>query len=406
MGNLRVLIASDLHMHNDALSAETLPSYLTSHPDYRGANQSPIKGIEKLLCSQKAKVDWILCPGDLGDKADITAQQVAWSDLESLRSKLHAKRLIATIGNHDVDSRGMTAAASPTDSLKKLTPPFPIRDTNLWSRFWTRDYTIYVEKARRIRLVVVNSCMFHSHTDPSMNKIERERGRVSENTIARIQSELFKGSYSLNIMMLHHHIRQHPFATNDTSHAIGGDQLIEVLKETSANWFIVHGHRHMPDLSYSQGGSNSPLVFSAGSVAALTWRLRGQSPRNQFYVVDFDVPSETGVTAALKGRIQSWDWTPLKGWQNACNESGLPRLCGFGFRGDVSLLAPAISSKLQTAIGRRMSWTELTSQMPDLSYMLPSDMELLLTALTQSKVVVNFDRWQFPSQFELERENV
>jgi hypothetical protein len=58
-----------------------------------------------LLKHDHLTADLLLSPGDLGDKADPTGIQLGGQTLNRLKDQLEARELVASAGNHDVDSR-------------------------------------------------------------------------------------------------------------------------------------------------------------------------------------------------------------------------------------------------------------------------------------------------------------
>lgn len=383
-------------MHNRPLEEAGVPSRLTTDPDYQSHLLNPIRGAAALFKDANPAIDWILCPGDLSDKADVRAQRAAWEELESLRLALHAQKLISTTGNHDVESHAVAPGLDPNASQRALNPRFPIRDAGLWKRYWKKHFVQVRNRTGEIGLFIVNSCRFHDPTDI----VERERGRITDGLIADIKNVIDTSEAKINILMLHHHIRQHPFARNDNSHAHNGAMLLEILRESGKNWLVLHGHQHMPDIRYFEGGLFSPLVFSAGSVAAETWRSRSITPRNQIYLIDLDVPADADPSQSLRGTIQSWDWVEYNGWIPASPNSGLPRLCGFGYRGDLADLITRMRSAIKLKHNSRMSWDELSVAVTDVKNIIPSDMIQVLSLLERDGVNISYDKYGFPKQFE------
>ncbi len=100
---LNVLVISDPHAHaRDPLASDS-PSYYSTDSKYRTAQLHPFVGLAQQIKAEGLKVDWIFAPGDLGDKADATAQKAAWDDLEEVRRSLGATLLY---GVRDIDSLG------------------------------------------------------------------------------------------------------------------------------------------------------------------------------------------------------------------------------------------------------------------------------------------------------------
>ncbi|MGY2810775.1 metallophosphoesterase family protein [Bradyrhizobium sp. USDA 4506] len=280
----QILVLSDLHLHHgDNESGE--PSYLSSLPRLASPTRNPLTGIPDLLKAHDIRPDWILSPGDLGDKCDQLAQSEAWKLLETVRRKTHSRKLIGSVGNHDVDSRRNDDAGRPNDALLSLNPMFPTTPKRESDRFWREGFVCIQDDLSDINLVVMNSCEFHGVTPAKGKKEEAARGRISTRTIDKFAASLGQKLRSRNILLLHHHIRQHPWLPNENSHLENGAALLEVLKQSGWQWLVIHGHQHLPNLSYSEGGAIAPIVFSAGSLAAPTTVIRSKRPRNQMYCI-------------------------------------------------------------------------------------------------------------------------
>src|ERR1700730_9074557 len=287
MASFRILVLSDLHMHQGVPTEGASPSYLSSRPDFAGPKVNPLRDATELMKKLRAKIDWIVCPGDISDKNDIISARLACSGLEELKRRVHARKLIGTVGNHDVDSRREDAQQHPDDSLRNLQPRFPSTDERFFTRFWTNHYVIWKDKKADATLVVLNSCVLHGLAVPPNADPEHKRGYITEQILNNLSAELPTRLSNINILLMHHHIRQHPWLAGDESHAVNGPQLIERLRDTGVPWFVIHGHLHLPNLSYPDAGERAPIILSAGSLAAKTFPVRGHTPRNQMYLIEF-----------------------------------------------------------------------------------------------------------------------
>src|SRR5450759_3743692 len=91
------------------------------------------------------------------------------------------------------------------------------------------------------------------------------------------------------------------------------DRLIDLLGDGNlGQWLIVHGHKHFPNIAYSAGAAQSPVVFSCGSFSArLSPELQTRA-RNQFYIIE--IPLKKVKVLGLVGKILAWDWSAGKGW--------------------------------------------------------------------------------------------
>lgn len=395
----RMLVVSDLHLHHgDNESGE--PSYLSSLPRLESPTRNPLSGIPDLLKSEQIRPDWILCPGDLGDKCDQLAQSEAWKQLEKVRRRTNSRKLIGSVGNHDVDSRRNSAEYRPNDALLSLSPMFPATPKRESDRFWREGFVCIQNDAYDINLTVLNSCEFHGVVSAHGADEESIHGKVSARTIDKLAASLKTKLRGRNILLVHHHVRQHPWLPNESSHLQNGAALLEVLKQTGRQWLVIHGHQHLPNLSYSEGGATAPVVLSAGSIAAPTTVIRSKRPRNQMYCIEF--PSGKNANVELFGHIRAWDWYPHLGWQPSHRESGLPHSCGFGFR-SIGELAEKVFAQVSTAISGQLRWPQVTASLPEIGNLIPDDIDTLINSMESKGALVDYDRWGMPSAVGVRR---
>src|ERR1022692_1873708 len=144
-----LLVISDLHAHSGDPSGGDAPSNYSTNNLYGAPTINPMVDIATLVKDAGLSVDWIVCPGDLGDKADPNAQNAAWAQLEKIRIAVGADLLLGTAGNHDIDSRRTLPEFDPKSALQLLHPKFP---TNVFcfeagdgvhsDRFWSRNFVV------------------------------------------------------------------------------------------------------------------------------------------------------------------------------------------------------------------------------------------------------------------------
>jgi len=177
---LNLLVISDVHAFDGDPLDEKSVSYFSTRPSHhRYSTTNPFLSIPELMASNGLRVDWILCPGDLADRADPTSQEVAWKALEELRLKVGARRLIGTVGNHDVDSRLTFDEFDTKGALQSLFPIFPGLAEPDCDFFWSRNFVTLEEED--VLLLVLNSSAFHginSDDDGKRSTKEYEHGRV------------------------------------------------------------------------------------------------------------------------------------------------------------------------------------------------------------------------------------
>lgn len=394
---MRIAVLSDLHAFcSDARKASDgksvlPPSLIDFSASTRKPNIDPLAGFIKLFESGEIDPpDLLIVGGDLGDKADTHAIQAVWGELSSLVDKLTVTNLVATCGNHDLDTRYKQNKFDPRGFLRTLKPGFPFPNTveqriNLLE-YWANNFSIL--EGKQYRILNINSCAFHgfgSEAEP-----ELERGRVSEITLDSIEEQLKiavkVAPHKQNICLFHHHIR--PVSTDtfdDTSTMKGSERLAEMLSKASlGEWLIIHGHRHRSNL-FCAGGNSAPIVLSCASFAATRTGDEHNPSPNQFYIVELE-DAPLGEVARVAGTIRAWNWTPSIGWQSKTSiPGGLPVVSGFGYRGYIPDLAKNIAIAVKTS--GKIVWSDLISNFPDLRRLMPSDNASLIETLESNGVI-------------------
>lgn len=386
---LRIAVVSDLHVFEGSSDKERPPSYVgTADPD-DGPSKYPFPGLQRLIEDQGLSADLLLCPGDMTNQAHTSALRHAWQKLHDLKGWLGASHLLATNGNHDIDSRFGDSDFDPKGAIQSLSPMFPGTTEAQCDRYWSRNFVVV--EHHNARVVLLNSAAFHGYGIE--REKEFERGRISQRTLLALQSELSATNAKVNILICHHH----PFRFNEISEADysemeGGSALLSMLADLG-EWLIIHGHKHFPKLAYSPGDATSPVIFSAGSFSAVLHPIAAQRARNQFYIIDIPIDELDSLGLELAGKIRAWDWIGLKGWQPAGPESGLPRSSGFGWRESPTSIAQNIAALLSPP-GVIRTWAEIISEIPKVDFLLPSNKRTVVQKLIEKhkvKVVANID---------------
>lgn len=380
----RILILSDIHMYDGAPSASG-PSWVSSHAVHQNPRKNPLTGLPTLF-DDTPKIDWILCPGDLADKNNPTCQNLAWTRLEELRKKLHARHLFATVGNHDVDSRHVNERNDlPTDALRALTPAFPhINATNdsLRNEYWSYGITQHTEDDESASLIILNSCDFHGLDsgvieDGKLKEQEWNRGKISNAAIDRLNDLVKKTKTRRNIILVHHHLDGTLAPERDYSVISNGHKILEAVDRSDHDWLVVHGHLHYPRL-YQSVNLRTTSVLSSGALGGMTYKLKsGTSPDNQVHLIEY---TDDKVAKAV---IHSWNWVHEEGWQPASSfKHGLPTKTGFGSTTTVESLHRSIRAILDKT--PEMAWADVVSAVPDVDFLTPDQHQRLCTELEQS----------------------
>jgi hypothetical protein len=383
---LHVAILSDLHACEGPAGGRQ-PSLLRVAAAENNAEWHPIAGLNQLIKRERLRTPILLCAGDLGDRATKLGVKYGWEKVQEVGKWLHARLVVGTAGNHDLDSRFIDNAYDPREFLQTLQPKFPLKNEALFNHYWSQHYAIMSKPTYRI--VVVNSCAYHGGAQSEMN-----HGRISEETLRAIRSKLEADTNQrrINILLCHHHPLQHQeINLGDYDAMKNGQLLLDMLGSGSfGNWIVVHGHKHHPKLCYASGGATSPVIFSAGSLSVdIQHELQGWS-RNQFYILR--MPVESSSHHCFVGSIDAWDWSCGIGWIPAGPTSGLPRRSGFGCRDDTHAIASAIAGVLRNR--QLMLWDRVKEQLPKLEYLIPQDvtaLKVLLSRDHQIELVVRED---------------
>ena len=366
---LQIAITSDLHAYvSTEIREGGTPSNLEVLSADTSSTTNPILGLRELITSLHLRADILLCPGDLGDKASPQGIQFAWQKVHEIGSWLGVAQVLATTGNHDVDSRFKDHEVDPSETIKNLDPPYPTPLERDNDAYFARDFVVV--DGENYRLVLLNSSAHHGTLEQEMN-----HGRVTATTIGLLRKKLISSTPKpVSILLCHHHPHHHSeLQLGSTDVMKDGQLLLDLLgSDAGAPWLVIHGHKHHPKITYAAGGTSSPVVFASGSLCAELFRELQTATKNQFHLLTLR-PADI-QQYGLVGTIESWYWSYGNGWQPSQIGSGLPRRCGFGFRGDLNRLARNIEKAVGDDIVR---WTSLTDKLPELSFLLPQDFQIL-----------------------------
>lgn len=366
------MVATLSDIHSFAGSPTTPPSTVRAP----GGAGDPFDRLEKLASEREWAADLLLCGGDICDHADPDGLVYAWKRLDDLAAQLGAT-LLATAGNHDLDSRFLRSDFDPKGALQNLIPPFPVGTIDGRDSYWARNYAIVVKDHTLV--VSLNSAAFHGYHNEERRFAEFNHGRVSRHTVDQLfkdLSDLDQSNIRHHLLLCHHHPQEvGPFADFEaTSVMRDAAYLLHKLETSGHEWLIVHGHRHLPFLTYAGG---SAVVFSCGSFARLVGDLYNGTVGNQFYFIRLGTQSYcTATDLDIAGTFESWNWVGGD-WVRAPQLRGLPPHGGFGFRGSIN----SLSSLMKTAVersGGTLTWPDLVKQTPALRHVTPVDLAKLL----------------------------
>ena len=392
MDKLRVAVITDIHAHSLPVLAKNAESWVTNQT--HDSKADPFQALSLHVKAKSITADLLICAGDMADKADPGGHAYVWPKLHMLKDSLKASRLIATIGNHDIDSRLQKSEYDPKDSIQALRPHIPLEDRNSALEFWAENFSVLEQDLYRI--VVLNTCAFHGYK--KLAEAEFMHGRVSPRTLTSIEDYLTQSkARKLNILVCHHHpFKFDDIDVDDYSQMVGGDLLIQLLSRPKfGSWMIIHGHKHQSRLLFAPGVNDSPLVFAAGSFGVKFHSQMAKVQTNQFYILDFDLSAAPAIGAGVFGQLEAWSWIPNKNWAESRGADGLLPGSGFGCRERASEVAKKISEWHKSSGQPYSKWNEAKESLPVLRYCTHADLLQIEEALEeQYSVEVNSSNGQ------------
>lgn len=295
--SVKIAVVSDLHVYTSAEPGKA-PSFLKTEEAVANPLQSPLNSLDILIAEKKMTADFLFCPGDLCDRADGQALRFAWRKLSELGQHLKAD-VVATTGNHDIDSRH-SSELEAANSVKQLSN-YPIGDSTLANEYWAKHFTVLEYAKTDCRIAILNSSACHGQID-----IEKNHGRIQETTLRQLERKLTEASApAANILLCHHNPQQQSeLLLGEDDWMRSGQPLLDLLSTPElGSWMVVHGHKHHPKLTYAAGGGTSPVVLSCGSFAAHLFPQLSSRTKNQFHLIEVNIPRSR--THGISGQIQS-----------------------------------------------------------------------------------------------------
>lgn len=376
---LTCLVISDLH---------TLVGKKIDDVSYLSYNNEESDFEKQLLCFLESKndrsFDCLICPGDIGNKADKKTFHLGWTLLHKITALLSIPNFYCVPGNHDYDSTRKDSI-DPRSYLKYIQPLFPTKDDSLNTRFWAWNW--FVVKQATYNVLMVDTSALQGY-----GKKEFQHGRIitetSDQIIEFVCSEEFVQK-PINILILHHNpysiVRGDVNSTEDF--AVGADYLINKLTTCMKGpWMIIHGHKHIPAISYvTSGSTESPVVFSAGTLAAKFFDDYTKYEANQLYFLEIDL-GLTESNGRATGRFETYEYSSVLGWRPACSEI-FPATGGFGSLDTPTIILRKIQDLLKVEKVLRNETLNYVYSM--IRYLAPDDRQKLEILLFRNNIIVN-----------------
>lgn len=371
---LKVAIISDLHCHrtSDCPHDSYLRSDMLRHP----VNNHPIESLIGLIEQEGLEVDLTLCPGDITNKSDRQGFISGWDFCLEVHHHLNSKQILATLGNHDADSRNSSGSYS-FEVAKGIRKGFPINDERARDTFWSKGCA-FVESEDYL-ILVINSSHFHHNVD------EASSGRVDDPMIDYVESYLSNCiDNRIKVAMSHHHPIDHSrLSLGEHDKIVNSERLLEVLGKYRFDLFV-HGHKHDPLLRYYQCTDSEVRIpiLSSGSFSATT-NTSFTSKRNNFHIIELIKNGEDAACAVIK----TWTFLPTTGWQVNVDDAGFHPYTGFGYAGTLQNLADRVASKVGDS--KIVKWESIESDIPEVRYLIPMETVKFETLLKQRDLILS-----------------
>jgi predicted phosphodiesterase len=361
-----LFVLSDLHCVGDDGAAHEGDS-LIRLPARTGRARTPFQGLLHLIEREKLTADYLLCCGDLTNRAGVDGFRLGWEKLEEVAKALGARSLIFTPGNHDLDVLNTHGTGDIEVCLDAATRSSGLRPSKATTHdIRTDGFEIYEHGA--VRLINIDS----NGRAPTEHK--GKIGKVDIDTVDSLEAALGELDHlPVNIVICHHHPFRHgDIDVADYSAMEGAPELLTMIeRRPEATWVIVHGHKHYPRIA-----SVSPrlTVFSAGSVAG-TFRGPLQcAARNQCYSIRVLRDPRLGAAYPPVGEFRAWDWAAIR-WIDALDGFNIPRFGGFGANVALPDLTSRIADFVRIGPGERRDAHEVSREFPLLRYLPPAEVE-------------------------------
>lgn len=381
---LKIAVMSDLHCkHGGGNSVSDTQTFLTTDLDLKPINRHPIEAIKKTINDEKIEADILVCPGDISDRIDKAGLFTGWKFVQEVGQELGAKKIIATVGNHDVDSRKKYENPHSFDLVKQLSDKgYPTFDTSLNTYYWANDFCVVQDS--NIVIVNFNSCCSHTDEKGALNCV------IKRDTVDQIEAELssindLKGKFK--IFLLHHHPIHHSnfdLRFRDSDFVQNGDYLLEVLEKFYFD-IVIHGHKHEPKLRVV----GKLPVFSSGSFSSMM-NIIDIGAQNTFHLITMDNVNKTGT-------VDTWGYGPVSGWSRK-GSTFFPSVTGYGAKRSVEDIADLCDELYNGSHNQFIKFDELSKQIPDIKHLLPID-QIKLNDILLSKYKLKI----FPSLYDMEK---
>ena len=372
---LSIAIVSDLHCTS---SDDQKVSHLMSHTHRNPKLHHPVEALKNLINENQVKSDVVLCPGDVTDNIDPTGFHVGWEYIQEIGRDLGTNMIIASLGNHDLDSRNKDPNQSePTYSAKNINDNYPFEGDT--SKYWKDHFDLI--NLDDLIILNINSCASHLSPIYSDGKFVDVKTSLDETTLEKISEKIENlDKDKFKIALLHHHPNQYSdlilSSYKDRDILQGGDKLLKELQSKSFD-IVVHGHKHVPRFIVE----NDLPVFCSGSFSSLQ-NLQETDSKNTFHLLNLMIVEKADGSKENVGELLTWEFTKGHGWAKTTDlNSKIEHRIGFGLNNDLNQLADNIYNYAHVGDLKIIELEDLYDQFSSVKYLSPFQMEKLFSLL-------------------------
>ena len=307
---MKFLVLSDIHaMSRDMVKAGNHYSGDTGSTHFaedRSRLNNRILAISDTLRDKAGQIDALFILGDLAHQAKQLVISQVWNDANALANELKIPNVIGLIGHHDIYSRAKTLkeAEDLREFLKSIEPKFPVTDDATFRDYYADSVSSFA--IGDCRIIMLNTCDLHGiGADEASVKKLFERGNISVRMIEKVNAIYSDSKETHFIVAMHHHPRKLPVPADKFNDVMDrGELLLSKIASHKKSTIILHGHKHLVSIDNVTSDIQSPVLFSAASLAAEPYFGQAKYFSNQFHLFELDIKS----TAHAKGKVFSWDW--------------------------------------------------------------------------------------------------
>lgn len=370
---MKILVISDLHIGMAARAKELCPYPEGFNKDDKLVS-SFIESI-KDYTSNYGNINYVIIPGDITNKSQLTEIQCADTFIRKLSTELRIgiDRFIFVPGNHDVNWSVFEGATTKEErSLRKTQKYDSLTNSRVhnFSDIVSNDLLV----APYLKIWEFGDSVFIGYNSSWHDDAESELhyGAIEQEQLDELDRKLSALHCSslnkLKFFIAHHHLIQYPNPHplwKDFSCMQNAQSILRILSKYSYN-FVIHGHKHVPYF-YSISLNSFPYInlLCAGSYSyEIPTQIAG-SVGNVYHIIEFE------DTITCKGKIKTKAYDQIRSiWINSKENHGINHIDSFGNRLEQVDLYEQCKLYLEPLItGNFKKEKDLERAIPDLIYL-------------------------------------